>query len=227
MLGRLTQILKLLIILLIPIFIISGATRLLATDPYLAFEYSKTSFPPDSFGFTNQQRFILASTNIHYVRAHLPNDELSKQFLNGVPVYTSREVSHMADVQAVFQVIFKIWWGALLVILLSGFVLWRNGERIAFVSAIQSGGLLASGMILIIALLAVFAWQFWFNTFHMIFFKPGSWLFLYSDALIRLFPVKFWFDATLTISGLSLAGGSLLVLIGWQGKRHLRAERQV
>ena len=74
--NRLTQILKLLIILLIPVFIFSGAARLLATDSYLAFEYSKASFPPDSFGFTDQQRFILASTNIHYVRAHLHIDEL-------------------------------------------------------------------------------------------------------------------------------------------------------
>jgi len=216
--GRLTQILKLLIILLIPIFIISGATRLLATDPYLAFEYNKAGFPPDSFGFTDQQRFILASTNIHYVRAHLPNDELSKQTLNGVPVYTLREVSHMVDVQTVFQLILRVWWSVLLMILLSGFVLWGNKERMALVSAIQSGGLLTSGMILIIALLAVFAWQFWFNTFHLIFFKPGSWLFLYSDALIRLFPVEFWFDATLTISVLSLAGGSLLALLGWRGR---------
>jgi integral membrane protein (TIGR01906 family) len=214
--DKLTQILKLLITLLIPIFIISGAARLLATDSYVAFEYNKTSFPPDSFGFTDQQRFILASTNIHYVRAHLPNNELSKQFLNGEPVYTSREVSHMADVQAVFQVILKVWWGALLVSLLSGLVLWRNGKQMAFISAIKSGGLLTSGVILAIALLAVFAWQFWFNTFHLIFFKPGSWLFSYSDTLIRLFPVEFWFDATLTISILSLIGGLFLALIGWQ-----------
>jgi len=124
-------------------------------------------------------------------------------------------------------VILKVWWAALLVILLSGFVLWRNRERMAFASAIQSGGLLTSAMILSIALLAVFAWQFWFNTFHLIFFKPGSWLFLYSDALIRLFPVEFWFDATLTISAISLAGGSLLAFIGWRGKRHIRAEKQI
>ena len=213
--SRLTKILQLLIILLLPVLMILTAARFLATDRYLDFEYRKTSFPPDSFGFTDQQRFILASMNIHYVRAHLPNDELSKQFLNGAPVYTSREVSHMADVQAVFQVILKVWWGALLVILLSGFVLWRNKERMAFASAIQSGGLLTSGLILSIALLAIFAWQFWFNTFHLIFFKPGSWLFLYSDALIRLFPVEFWFDATLTISALSLAGGLSLALFGW------------
>jgi len=211
-----TKILKLLIILLIPILIIGGVVRILATDAYLAFEYGRVSFPADSFGFTDRQRFILASTNIHYVRAHLPGDELSKQTLNGVPVYNPREVSHMADVQVVFQAILRVWRVVLIMLLLSGFVLWRNGNRAAFASAIQSGGLLTSGIILTIALLAIFAWRFWFNTFHLIFFKPGSWLFSYSDTLIRLFPVEFWFDATLTISVLSLIGGLFLALIGWQ-----------
>jgi integral membrane protein (TIGR01906 family) len=188
----------------------------LATDAYLAFEYGRVSFPADSFGFTDRQRFILASTDLHYVRAHLPGDELSKQSLNGVTVYNPREVSHMADVKAVFQSALQVWWVAFIMFSLSGFVLWRNGNRVAFASAIQSGGLLTSGIILTIGLLAVFAWQYWFNSFHLLFFKPGSWLFSYSDTLIRLFPMKFWFDATLTISLLSLVGGLVLVLIGRQ-----------
>jgi hypothetical protein len=41
-------------------------------------------------------------------------------------------------------------------------------------------------------------------------------MFNYSDTLIRLFPEKFWFDAALTISGLSLLGGLLLALTGWR-----------
>ncbi len=219
--NRLTQILKLLIISLITIFIVGGAVQLLATDSYLVFEYNRANFPPDTFGFTNQQRFILASTNIHYVRAHLPGDELSKQFLNGVPVYNAREVSHMADVQAVFQTVLRVWQAVFILLLLMGLILWQKGERQALASAIQSGGLLTSGIILSIALLAIFAWQFWFETFHLFFFQPGSWLFSYSDTLIRLFPVEFWFDATLTISILSLAGGLLLTLVGWHGKRVL------
>ncbi|HBG75154.1 MAG: hypothetical protein A2X25_13100 [Chloroflexi bacterium GWB2_49_20] len=219
--SRLTQILKLLIILLIPIFMISGAARLLATDSYLAFEYGKTSFPPDPFGYSQQQRFILASTNIHYVRAHLPSDELSKQTLNGTPVYNPREVSHMADVQTVFQSVSRVWLATFILLILLGFFLWKKGEQKALTTAIQSGGLLISGIILSIALLAIFGWQFWFETFHLFFFKPGSWLFSYSDTLIRLFPVEFWFDATLTISVLSLAGGLLLALVGWRGKRIL------
>lgn len=219
--NLLTQALKLLTIVLVMIFIIGGTVQLLATDSYLAFEYGKASFPPDSFGYTQQQRFILASTNIHYVRAHLPNDELLKQFLNGVPVYNSREVLHMADVQKVFQSVLRVWQVAFILLLMLGFILWKRGEGTAFASALQSGGFLTSGVILSIALLATFGWQFWFNMFHLFFFKPGSWLFSYSDTLIRLFPVEFWFDGTLTISILSLVGGLLFALVGWRGKRLL------
>lgn len=214
--GRITTILKLLIVLLVPILVIGAAANVLATDSYLTFEYGKTSFPPDSYGFTRQQRFILASTNIHYVRAHLPSNELSKQTLNGVAVYNAREVSHMADVQAVFQSVLRVWQASLILLLLLGFILWRNGKQAALASAIQSGGRLTAGLILAIALLALFAWPFWFNMFHLVFFKPGSWLFSYSDTLIRLFPAEFWFDATLTISALSLIAGLIAALAGRQ-----------
>jgi len=211
-----SRILKTLLVLFIPIILVLGSARLLATDAYLAFEYGKTSFPPDSYGFTPEQRFDLASSNIHYVRAHLPGDALSKETLNGAPVYNEREVSHMVDVQSVFQVILRVSQVAFILFLLLGFIFWQRGEYMAFASAIQSGGLLTSGTILTIALLAVFAWQTWFDLFHRFFFVPGSWLFSYSDTLIRLFPVNFWFDATLTISVLSLIGGLILALIGWQ-----------
>jgi len=214
--NRTTKTLKLFITLLIPILVIITAVRLLATDQYLVFEYDKSSFPPDPFGFTQQQRFELASLNIHYVRAHLPNDALSNQILNGEPVYNPREVSHMADVRAVFQSIFQVWQVAFMLVLLTGLNLWRKRERRALRSAIQWGGLLTCGMIVFVGLLAVFAWQFWFSTFHLLFFEPGSWLFSYSDTLIRLFPLEFWFDATLTISILSLIGGLTIALIGRQ-----------
>ena len=197
---------RIFLVLLIPILVVFGSVRLLATDAYLAFEYGKTSFPPDVYGFTPQQRFELASTNIHYVRAHLPDNILAVQALDGTPIYNSREVSHMADVQSVFQAILRVWQVAFVLLLLLGFFLWQKGEHRVFAAAIQSGGFLTSGMILTIAVLAIFAWQFWFNVFHLFFFQPGSWLFSYSDTLIRLFPVEFWFDATLTISILSLIG---------------------
>jgi integral membrane protein (TIGR01906 family) len=214
-----TKVINFLLVLLIPILVILGSARLLATDAYLAFEYGKRSFPPDVHGFTSQQRFELASLNVHYVRAHLPDDALATQKLDGTLIYNPREVSHMADVQSVFQVIVRVWQVAFVLLLFLGLILWGTGEHRQFAAAIQSGGLLTSTLILTIALLAIFAWQFWFNIFHLFFFQPGSWLFYYSDTLIRLFPVKFWFDATLTISVLSIVGGLSLARIGrqWRG----------
>ena len=220
------KISEILLALVIPILIILGSARLLATDAYLAFEYAKTSFPPDTYGFTPQQRLELASTNIHYVRAHLPDDTLAMQILDGVPIYTAREVSHMADVQSVFQAILRLWQVALVLGLLVAFLLWERGERLVLTSAIQLGGLLTSGVILGIAALAAFAWQRWFNLFHLVLFQPGSWLFSYSDTLIRLFPVEFWFDATLTISILSLAGGLIVTFIGHRWQRVFRKSSQ-
>jgi integral membrane protein (TIGR01906 family) len=221
-----TRIIKILLVSLIPLLLILGSARLLATDAYLRFEYGKTSFPPDAYGFTPQQRFELASTNIHYVRAHLPDETLAIQSVEGVPLYTSREVSHMEDVQSVFQAILRLWQGAFVVLLLLAVILWQNDERMDLATAIKSGGLLTSGMIVGIAILAIFAWKFWFNVFHLFFFQPGSWLFSYSDTLIRLFPVQFWFDSTLTISVLSLLGGLAATLLGRYWQRTLREAPQ-
>ena len=125
----------------------------------------------------------------------------------------------MADVQAVFQIILRVWQAAFILILLIGVILIQNGEQKGFASAIQRGGLLSSGLILTIALFAIFAWQTWFELFHRFLFVPGSWLFSYTDTLIRLSPIEFWFDATLTISILTFVSGVLLAFIGWRGQR--------
>lgn len=142
--SRMTKTLKLLIILLTPVLIVLTAARLLATDQYLAFEYGKASFPPDSFGYSQEQRFSLASANTRYIRDNLPSEALFSQVLDGKPVYSQREVTHMADVQAAYQSVVRTWRVAFILLLVLGFILWRNGEQVALTSAIQSGGLLTS-----------------------------------------------------------------------------------
>ena len=210
------RFLQIVVISLVPLFLILGAARVLTTDEFLTFEYGKPSFPSDTYGFTPEQRFILASTNIHYVRAHLPADELVKQSLNGAQVFNEREVAHMADVRNVFQIILRIWQVSFVLLLLLGVVFVKSGERRSFASAVKQGGIVASGIILTVGLLAIFAWDAWFELFHRFLFVPGTWLFSYSDALIRLFPVEFWFDATVTLAIIGFVGGLALALGGWQ-----------
>ncbi|MDP1715662.1 MAG: TIGR01906 family membrane protein [Anaerolineales bacterium] len=220
--SLLNRILKTLLALLVPLILMIGSAQLLATDPYLAFEYGKASFPPDTFGYSQEQRFVLASANASYVRDNLPSEALSSQMLDGKPVYSQREVTHMADVQSAYQSVVRLWQVAFILFLLIGLILWQKGEQAALASAIQSGGLLTVALIGSIALLALLAWQVWFDNFHLIFFEPGSWLFAYSDALIRLFPLQFWMDATFMITAFSLLGILLAAFIGWRWRLALR-----
>ena len=120
------------------------------------------------------------------------------------------------------QSVFQVRQIASILLLLLGIILWRKGEHMAVASAVRSGGLVTSGVILMVALIAVFAWQFWFNTLHLLFFQAGSWLFSYSNTLIRLFPVKLWFDATLSISIISLIGGPIMALLGYRWRMTLQ-----
>ena len=82
----------------------------------------------------------------------------------------------------------------------------------------QAGGLLTVGLVTGIGLMATFGWQLWFELFHRFFIQPGSWLFDYSDTLIRLIPVQFWFDMTLAISAINLIEAVLLAFLGWRWK---------
>ncbi len=86
-----------------------------------------------------------------------------------------------------------------------GLVWVGGGVNIAWV--LQRGGWLTVALVVFIGILAgISFWQF-FTLFHHLFFSGDSWLFLYSDTLIRLFPMRFWQDAFLFTGILDLVAG--------------------
>jgi integral membrane protein (TIGR01906 family) len=213
---------KLTLILLIPTLIILGSVRMLATEPYLVFEYSKTDFPDDPFGFDRAQRLAHGATNLKFVTQDKPLTFLSGQIKNGIQLYNSRELKHMQDVQNVYQATWRVLQIALTLAVLLGLALtWSKEGRLGLASALRSGGALTVGLVAAVGLGAIVAWQVWFVVFHQVFFSAGSWTFDFSDTLIRLFPEKFWYDAVLTISSLSLIAGSL---VHWVGSRFRKVE---
>jgi integral membrane protein (TIGR01906 family) len=73
-----------------------------------------------------------------------------------------------------------------------------------------------AGVIAVVVVVGMFVipdlfWKF-FEGFHAIFFEGDSWLFLFSDTLIRLFPIRFWQDAFLFAALIAVAGGLGLAL---------------
>jgi integral membrane protein (TIGR01906 family) len=214
--DSLVNLFKTLLVLFIPVILVIGSIRLLVTDGYLAFEYCKTSFPADPYGFDKDKRLAYANANFRYVRENQPLEVLADQKSGEAALYNPRELKHMQDVQDVYQSAWRAWQLALGLSVLAGLVLiWRAETRLALVTALKWGGLLSAGLIVVIGSLAVLTWRLWFVAFHQLFFASGTWVFNTSDTLIRLFPEKFWFDAALTISGLTLGAGLVVTLIGW------------
>jgi len=91
----------------------------------------------------------------------------------------------------------------------------RGGWIPDYLNALRRGGWWMIGLAAALGLIAgagitlnpnIF-WQF-FTLFHKIFFTGDSWLFYYSDTLIRLFPMRFWQDAFLWAAILALGGGA-------------------
>jgi integral membrane protein (TIGR01906 family) len=104
------------------------------------------------------------------------------------------------------------------IVLLGGLGLWawRGNWLPEFWKGASRGGWLTAGMIVAILILVATSFDALFTQFHYLFFEGDTWLFYYSDTLIRLFPMKFWQDAFALLGGLTLLAS---LLIGYFGGR--------
>ncbi len=205
---------------LIPLWILIGSVRLVASDTFLLYEYNKTDFPQDSYGLSPDLRLSYASQNLAFVRDDQSILALEIQKSGENPLYNERELSHMVDVQNVYQAFELLWIVFTALILIVSVLLYiQVDNRKDLALSLKFGGLITTGFIAAIGLLALIGWDTWFAIFHKLFFADGSWTFYYSDTLIRLFPQKFWMDAVFTVSGLSALGGLLVGLGGWRWQK--------
>ncbi len=223
--GWLLRILSLLVTLAVPMLLVLISIRLLTTETYLRLEYTKPDFPPDEYGFTIEDRLHYGPYAVQYLTSNAGIDYLaSLTFPNGAPFFNERELDHMLDVKKVMQIAFAALGVTLFLFALNVVVLNRSpGGRQALRQGLFSGGVLMLVILIGLVLYVVIDWDAFFTRFHEMFFSEGSWQFSFSDSLIRLYPVRFWQDAALTIGGLS-GLGALLLMVGtwWWSRREAR-----
>ena len=218
----LVSIVRLLIAFAMPFFILLTTAHLVIGDWYPRFEYAKSDFPPDPYGFTQAQRLDLALVSIHYMQRPEPADAvismLKDQRLPGSdkPLFAESEISHMLDVKRVADALWRVQLIAGLVVIAGTILLLvRRSTRDSAFSALFWGGTLTAGLLALLALFVLTSWNTFFVDFHDAFFAPGTWTFDWSNSLIRLYPDKFWSDAGTMITISALLAGIVIALIGW------------
>jgi integral membrane protein (TIGR01906 family) len=209
-----------LVTVLVPLVLIGLAIRVLLSPVFYRLEYSMPYFPPDEYGFTKEDRLKWAPYAVNYLVNDADTSYLGDlTFEDGSPLYNDRELRHMADVKRITQGALRVWYGSLVLILGLGGWAWFGGWWQDYLLGLKRGGWLIVGLAVTIGLIVVIGIAFnpnvfnsFFVAFHSLFFEGDSWLFLYSDTLIRLFPLRFWQDAFLWAAAIALGGGVTLAL---------------
>lgn len=201
--------------LLTPIVLLGFALRLLLTPLFLQVEYRMPGFPADNYGFTREDRLRWAPFAVDYLTNREDVSYLADlKFDDGTPLYNERELSHMDDVKRVTRGALNVFYLALAGLALLGLWSKRPQQWAAFRLGLKRGGGIMVGIAGVVAavvavgmfLIPDLFWSF-FSGFHALFFEGDSWLFAYSDTLIRLFPIRFWQDTFLFAALIAVAGG--------------------
>ena len=97
---------------------------------------------------------------------------------------------------------------------------WRARWLSVFFQAVSRGGWSTVALVIMILVGVFISFQSLFTDFHRIFFSGDSWIFLYSDTLIRLFPLQFWQDGFIWMGAFTITGALLCGLIGhWLARK--------
>ena len=223
----LQKISGILVVLLVPIVLVLFGVGVLLSPVYINVEYRMPYFPDDPYGFTQAERLYWADLSIDYLLNTAGIEFLGDlKFPDGEQAagscqdylpprdcsffYNDRELSHMYDVKVVVRYAALGFLVAILVLVGLGFWAKRCDWWPNFKKALSYGGWLTVGLITALLVYVAINFNALFITFHEIFFASGTWVFRFSDSLIRLFPVVFWRDAFIWVGVIALIGGASL-----------------
>lgn len=199
---------------LLPIIVIMISIRMLISPAFAQIEYRLPGFPDDPFGFTLEDRLEWSKPSIKFLVNHEGISYLSAlQFDSGEEIFNERELSHMVDVKKVVTGMRIALFSAILITIVITIAAVRMGMKSSIVLAYRRGGWGVIGLIMLILVFVALNFSKLFTYFHKIFFESGTWQFLTSDTLIRLFPMRFWQDAFIFVGVISLVLGIAIILI--------------
>ncbi len=205
------RIAKTYLIVIFPIVLVLLAARLVMTPLFLQFEYNRADFPEDSFGFTREDRLNYAPYALNYLLNGAGVKYLGDlKDADGRLLYEADELRHMRDVKNLTQIAFGVAFVAGLIGIADAVFLFRR-SRESLRGALFYAAFVTLALVVAIVVVALVDWEGFFVSFHEMFFQNATWYFPTSDTLIRLFPEQFWFDAALTIGGITV-GVSLLTM---------------
>ncbi len=184
----LARILSWVVAITLPVVIVLSVVRFVINPWYLQFEYHTPGFPADPYGFTLQDRLTYGRLAVEYLvnsagisflgDLRFPAGQEAPpptcmEMTDCTQLFNDRELQHMLDVKNVVQGAMKV----LIVgmVILAGLAMWAwLGKWVpSYLKGLQRGGLLTLGLMGLIILFVLVAFNSLFVIFHEIFLRPA------------------------------------------------------
>ena len=210
-----------LFVLAIPLLLIAASVRVVAGEMAL-YEYqfakyntsARTNLPPAELTKTARAFIDYFDSDDEWLAVTV-TDRTGRTFA----LFNERELLHMRDVKGLFRL---VWWimigsGLWIVAYLTARILRFGPPAVPDLRRLLVwGGVATLALVAFLGGLATLDFETVFLQFHLLSFSNDLWLLdPRRDYLIVLFPGEFFFEATLAIAGLTIAGA--LALIGLAG----------
>lgn len=210
---------------LVPILLILVSVRVVMTKPYLHFMYTRPHFAEDYlYDWDKQVRLDYGYYGIRYLLSDKDIDYLGDLVIHGKPAFEADELRHMEDVKVITQAAMRILQISLVLFVFGTItLLYRIETHPIWLRAMSRGGISTLIIIAMLMVVALVSWDFFFDTFHALFFEEGTWQFSNTDALIRLYPPPFWYYSAFVVAFLAVGGALLCTFVPrwWLHRRFL------
>lgn len=210
-----TKVLAALFIAAIPLFLITAGVTWAVNDLRLySHGFDKYNIPAatgiEREGLIQVGRDLRAYFN----SGQEPLEVRAEVFGQERRLFSAREVLHMRDVKRLVWGVYIL--GAIAAVYLLGVtavgLMWKGGRFGPLLSRwVLWGGAATIGLIAVVGLTALVAFDQLFLAFHKVSFANDFWrLDASRDYLVIMFPDGFWFDATLFVAFVAIGGALLL-----------------
>ena len=193
--------------LFFPFLLVFLCVRLAFTEFFVELNYRFGNLPPDQWGMSYEERLSIAKLGLRSVLS----DEGMQEFINS-GLFREKEIKHMQDVKELLSVVFKaLYLGGPLWLIL--FFSLKDKRKMGL--TLLLGATLTEVLAIFVLVFSLLNYNLLFEGFHNLFFDPYSWRFFDEDMLLRVYPMKFWYNATLWVSIFALILNSFFQALGF------------
>ncbi len=190
---------------------------------WVQIEYRLPGFPQDRYGFTLEDRLYWSAIDIEYLLNGEGIDYFDDFRLeDGSPMHNQRELRHMEDVKRLIHAVWYVLGIGLILSLILEVSLGIFADTRVALETLKRG---ARNTLILVGLLilgVIVGFGVLFVGFHRVFFEGNTWIFLFSDTFIRLYPERFWRDTFIFLALITAVVGVVVYLLSKLLLRRMR-----